>query len=249
MSTLLVLGSKPDPVLPERSQYDDVACANASGASAFRNGLPTPAFTVMSSILTSGKNESNRLALKALKGLRTGTLYVYPRAPYKGNPVKQAMHFFKTFKTNPAYFRSRIKSLGYHFNDFVSKPLDYYIDTVKALCDHDDQLQQCIAKKLPSTGMVAIAVGIGEHGYDRVIVSGFSFEITHAYASNPLIKDRGTVLSKHADTDIAFLERLSKRNGSIYTTEPIVNERTGVPLLNGLPAKIDDRLPPGGPGV
>ena len=187
----------------------------------------------MSSILTSGKNESNRLALKALRGLRTDTLYVYPRAPYKGNPLKQTIHFFKTFRTKPAYFRNKIKSIGYHFNNFVSRPLEDYIDTVKTLCDYDDELQRYIAKKLPSTGMIAIALAIGERGYDRVIVSGFSFEITHAYASNPLIEDRGTVLSKHADTDVAFLQHLCKRSGTIYTTEKVVNERTGVPLLTG----------------
>ena len=31
MTTLLILGSKPDPALPPRSAYQDVACANASG--------------------------------------------------------------------------------------------------------------------------------------------------------------------------------------------------------------------------
>ena len=40
MTTLLVLGSKPDPVLPPREAFDAVACANASGHSARRYGLP-----------------------------------------------------------------------------------------------------------------------------------------------------------------------------------------------------------------
>ena len=83
MATLLILGSKPDPVLPPSDAFDALACANASGRSAARHGLPTPLFTVISAILTSGKQAPNRLALEALAGLHTGTLYFYPR-PARG---------------------------------------------------------------------------------------------------------------------------------------------------------------------
>jgi hypothetical protein len=85
--------------------------------------------------------------------------------------------------------------------------------------------------KQPSSGMLALALGMAEHAYDRFILSGFSFEITHAYADNPLIAERGSTASQHADTDIALLRHLSKKFGNIYTTEPVVSERTGVPLL------------------
>lgn len=233
MSTLLVLGSKPDPALPSRSEYDDVACANASGRSARRHELPTPTFTVMSSILTSGRQEANTLALEALAGLRTETLYLYPRPPYRGNPLKRAWHDLKFVKTKPFYFRRKLKSLKYEFDDFVAEPLQFYIDCVKALCDYDVDLMDLVKRKLPSTGMVAIALGVGERGYERVIVSGFSFEITHAYAVNPLIDQSGTTGSKHADTDVAFLRYLSDKYRSIYTTEKVVSERCGIPLLAG----------------
>ena len=75
MSTLLVLGSKPDPALPPGDSYDAVACANASGYSAARHGLPVPAITAMSVILTSGIG-SGKQSLKALHGLQTDTLYL-----------------------------------------------------------------------------------------------------------------------------------------------------------------------------
>jgi hypothetical protein len=55
MTTLLILGSKADPALPPRAAWDELACANASGFSAARHGLPTPAYTVMTAVLTSGK--------------------------------------------------------------------------------------------------------------------------------------------------------------------------------------------------
>ena len=53
-SSLLVLGAKPDPILPPPGAFEAVACANASGYSAARLGLPRPAFTVMTSLLTDG---------------------------------------------------------------------------------------------------------------------------------------------------------------------------------------------------
>jgi hypothetical protein len=233
MSTLLVLGSKPDPALPSPSAYDDVACANASGRSAHRHGLPTPTYTVMSSILTSERQEANTLALQALAGLRTETLYLYPRPLYRGNPLKKAWHDLKFIKTKPFYFKRKLKSLKYEFDNFVAEPLQFYVDRVEALCDHDVDLVDHVKRKLPSTGMVAIALGVGERGYERVIVSGFSFEITHAYAANPLIDQRGTTGSKHADTDVAFLRYLSNKYRSIYTTEMVVSERCGIPLLAG----------------
>jgi len=233
MPTLLVLGSKPDPALPSPSEYDDLACANASGRSAHEHGLPTPTYTVMSSILTSERQEANTLALKALTGLRTETLYLYPRPPYRGNPLKKVLHDLKFVKTKPFYFRRKLKSLKYECDNFVAEPLKFYVDRVEALCDYDVDLVDLVKRKLPSTGMVAIALGVGERGYERVIVSGFSFEITHAYAANPLIDQRGTTGSKHADTDVAFLRYLSDKYRSIYTTEKVVSERCGIPLLAG----------------
>jgi hypothetical protein len=233
MSTLLVLGSKPDPALPSQSAYDDLACANASGRSAQEHGLPTPTYTVMSSILTSERQAANTLALKALTGLRTETLYLYPRPPYRGNPLKKVWHDLKFIKTKPLYFKRKLKLLKYEFDNFVAEPLQFYTDLVNTLCDSDVDIVDIVKRKLPSTGMVAIALGVGERGYERVIVSGFSFEITHAYAANPLIDQRGTTGSKHADTDVAFLRYLSNKYGSIYTTEQAVNERCGIPLLAG----------------
>ena len=38
-------------------------------------------------------------------------------------------------------------------------------------------------------------------------------------------------LSRHADTDIAILRYLAQKLGNVYTTEPVVHERTRVPLL------------------
>ncbi len=232
MATLLVLGSKPDPVLPARSQYDDLACANASGASAARHGLMQPAFTVMSAILTSGNKAPNRLALAALAGLGTERLYLYPR-PAKGEgSLQQALGAVKHIKTSPAYFRRKMKSLPYRFEQFINPGLDYYHALVRRLCDDDETVCELMARKQPSTGMIALALGLEDGQYDRCILSGFSFEITHAYADNPLIDDRGTARSKHADTDIAFLNCLARKSDRVVTTEAIVSQCSGVPLLD-----------------
>ncbi|HSA82195.1 MAG TPA: hypothetical protein VLE23_15370 [Geminicoccaceae bacterium] len=236
MATLLILGSKPKPALPPSGSFDALACANASGRSAARLGLIEPTFTVMTTVLTSGHKPANDLALEALRGLRTGTLYAYPRPPSRGFLLKRLVRDLRTIKVKPWYFERRLRRLGYRFDELRSPPRQWYHDLVLGLCDHDPAIADQIATKQPSTGLIALAIGLADGGYQRIIMSGFSFEITHAYAHNPLIDHLGTTRSKHADTDVMVLRSLAARHGRIYTTEPIVHERTGVPLLEAVAA-------------
>jgi hypothetical protein len=231
MATLLVLGSKPDPVLPSAGGFDALACANASGRSAARRGLPAPLFTVISAILTSGKQAPNRLALEALAGLRTQTLYFYPRPVRGRGRLRRALHELRSFRMSPLYFKSRLRSLPYRFDRFEDPGLARYHAMLAKLCDDEPDLIAQLRAKQPSSGLLALAIGLAWHGFERCILSGFSFEITHAYAANPLIAERGSAASKHADTDVALLRHLCNKLGNIYTTEPVVSERAGVPLL------------------
>jgi hypothetical protein len=236
MTTLLILGSKPDPALPSAGSFDALACANASGRSAARHGLPMPSFTVMSAILTSGKQAPNRLALDALAGLRTQTLYFYPR-PMRGRGLLgRGFHALRSFRTSPLYFRTRLRSLPYGFDRFENPGLERYHGMLAELCGDDPTLGATMRAKQPSSGMLALAVGIAWHDFGRFVLSGFSFEITHAYANNPLIAERGSAGSKHADTDIALLRHLSRRFRNIYTTEPTVHQRAEIPFLRDAPS-------------
>ena len=212
MSTLLILGSKPDPVLPPRDGFDALACANASGRSAAGHDMPTPLFTVISALVTSGKQAPNRLALEALVGLRTQTLYFYPRPARGRGPLGRAFHALRSFQTSALYFRSRVRSLPYRFERFDAM--------LAELCNHEPELMARMRAKQPSSGMLALAIGLGWFDFERHVLSGFSFEITHAYADNPLIAERGSASSKHAETDIELLRHLSRRFGTLYTTEP-----------------------------
>jgi hypothetical protein len=231
VSTLLVLGSKPEPRIPPAGGFDAVACANASGFSARALGLPVPRFTVLSSIVTSGKNASNRLAVEALSGLRTGRLYVFPRRPYQRKPWKQVLHPGKMLQTTAPFVRRRLDAIGYGYDEFVARPVRFYLNTVARLVGDDPAVVDLMAEKVPSVGMLAVALGLAEHAYERIVLSGFSFEITHAYADNPLIGERGSTESRHADTDVAALQAIQRRHGCLGTTEPIVHDRTGIPLL------------------
>jgi hypothetical protein len=231
MRSLLVLGSKPDPLLPPREGLDALACANASGRSAARLGLPDPTYTVMTSVLTSGHKPANDLALEALRGLRTGTLYLYPRPVSRGFLLKRLVREIRTIKVKPWYFKRKLHAINYRFDHFVSPPREFYHDLMLQLCGHDAAIAAQIRRKQPSTGMIALALGLAAAQFDRILMSGFSFEITHAYAHNPLIDQLGTTRSKHADTDILVLRCLAERHRNIYTTEPSVHERAGVPLL------------------
>lgn len=229
-ATLLVLGSKPDPALPPRATYQALACANASGFSAAAQGLPTPAFTVMSAILTSGI-ESGRQSLKALAGLRTDTLYFYPRPTTGGSPLKRVLRSLKILRTHPFVLRWHLARLHYHYNHFVAHPHQFYEALVRRLCGHDPTVLDRLDRKQPSTGAVALLLGISQHRYHRYVLSGFSFELTHAYADNPEVAQRGTQRSRHTETDVAIMGCLSEQHGNIYTTEHTVHERTGIPLF------------------
>lgn len=233
MATLLVLGSKPDPVLPPPVDFDALACANASGRSAARHALPAPLFTVISAIVTSGKQPPNRLALEALIGLRTQILYFYPRPSRGRGPLRRALHELQSFKMSRWWFRHSLRSLPYAFERFEDPGLPRYHTMLADLCADQPGLIAQLRAKQPSSGMLALAIGLAWHGFERCILSGFSFEITHAYADNPLIRERGSAASRHAETDVALLRHLCKRFGNIYTTEPVVSERAGVPLLTG----------------
>ena len=177
----------------------------------------------MTTVLTSGHKPANDLALEALRGLRTGTLYVYPRPPSHGFVLKRLVREIRSIKVKPWYFGRRLRRLGYRFAELRSPPRQWYHDLVLRLCDRDPAIADQIAVKQPSTGLIALAIGLADGGYERIIVSGFSFEITHAYAHNPLIDRLGTTRSKHADTDVMVLRGLVARHGRIYTTEPVVH--------------------------
>jgi hypothetical protein len=81
--------------------------------------------------------------------------------------------------------------------------------------------------------MLCLALGLANRHCSRLILSGFDFEITHAHADNPLIAQRGAA-TRHADTDIEFASCVARRHGSVFTAEPIVHRRTGVPMLREL---------------
>jgi hypothetical protein len=230
MTTLLVLGSKPEPVLPPAGTFEELACANASGHSAARLGLPAPCFTAMSALVFSGRKPANDLALQALRGLRTGILYIYPRSSPTNGVVAQMLRQIKGFRTSSWYMLRTLRSLDYRWDEVRDPGLDSYFELFKTLCGGDPKVLAQIERKRPSTGMLCLALGLVSRRYSRVVLSGFSFEITHAYANNPLIAERGAA-SRHADSDIEFASCVARRHGRVFTTESIVHRRTGVPML------------------
>lgn len=227
MTTLLVLGSKPEPALPDPGEIDAVACANASGRSAADRGLPSPVLTAISAVLTSGQ-ASGRHSLRALAGLRTGTLHLLPRHERGGPLGKRLWRRARNFRMEPGWARLRLRAAGYRWERFETRPLAGYHELVLRLCGDDPALRAQFARKHPSTGVFTVALGLADGRFDRVIVAGMSFELTHAYGENPEIVERGTAASKHGDTDVMVLSRLARR-GNLFTTEPIVAARAGVP--------------------
>ena len=230
MATLLVLGSKPDPVLPPVKAFDAVACANASGYSAAKHGLPDPLFTAVSGVLTIGIG-SGKQSMKAMSGLHTNTLYFVPRTSARANLVKNLVILHHHIRATPVWFRYAMKRAGFRWDRFERKPFNDYLATIPIACRDDADFAEQLDRKRPSTGLVALLIGLSLSQFDRFIISGFSFELTHAYGKNPEIAERGTAVSRHGDTDVLLLRCLSKTLATIYTTEPTVHERADVPLL------------------
>jgi hypothetical protein len=239
MKTLLVLGSKPEPRLPPEGVIDAVACANASGHSAAHHGLPVPAFTVLSAILGTGI-ASGRQSLAALRGLRTEGLEILPRPPRtsKGRFSKRLSRSLLELRSHPLHLRYQLRRVGYQWARCQARPLAVWHDLVHELCRHDPAILEQMRRKQPSTGLFAVALALTEGGADRVLMAGFSFELTHAYGPNPEIQERGTAISRHGDTDVMVLSWIARNRQDLWTTEPVVAERTGLPLFDS-PAHAD----------
>lgn len=234
MATLLVLGSKPEPTLPARRLLDAVACANASGFSAARAGLPKPDFTVMTAVLTSGKASDDH-SLRALRGLSTRRLFIYPRPRLDGaRPTGAALLArLKGWRMTPWWMQRRLRSLGYGWDEVVVRPAAWYHELVLGLADGAGGAEAAMAHKQPSTGIAAVALGLADARFDTVVMAGFDFTLSHAYGTNPLIADRGVTASKHADTDATLLRAWVTSGRRLLTTETAVHLRAGVPLLGG----------------
>jgi len=230
MPTLLVLGSKPEPRLPPPNAVDAVACANASGFSAAQLGLPAPALTVMSAVLTDG-GEAGRLRIAALQGLATGRLIYFPRRPKGRTALRRLWNRWRERRQRPAVLQRALQGVGYRWGRFEPVAPDHFVKLIGGLTGDDAGLNDQMRRKHPSSGIMALAAGIADGRWDRFVVAGFSFELTQAFAPDPNIARRGTARSLHGDTDVLVLAALAARLGTVFTTEPVVAERAGVPLL------------------
>jgi hypothetical protein len=231
MATLMILGSKPEPALPPRASVDAIGCVNASGYTAARVGLPDPTFTVMTAALTSGRQPSHHFALEALRGLRTGALYMIPRPGLQGFSARRLKHELRNLRVRPWYFRWKLRAIGYRFETFASRSRAYCHGVLMHLCGDEPAVSEQVARQRPSTGILAVAIGLADPRFTRLVVGGFSFETTHAYTHDRGMVRKGRIRSRHTDTDVLVLRHLCARHPNLYTTEPHVHECAGVPYL------------------
>jgi hypothetical protein len=226
---LLVLGAKPNPILPPPGSFDAVACANASGRSAADLGLPTPVFTVLTALLTDG-SEAGRMRLASLGGLATDTVHFYPQRLKGRTQIERALFRLRTWRTMPFMLRRALSKVGYRYESFTEWSTEEYRALILGLCHDDPELAAQLDRKQASSGTLAVAIALAEPGVERVIVSGFSFELTQAAGEDPNIARRGTTASKHTATDVLVLRKLARHDQRLMTTEPIVHATAGVPL-------------------
>lgn len=227
---ILVLGAKPDPVLPPADSFDAVVCANASGHSAAALGLPEPIFTVLTALLTDG-SDAGRMRLASLEGLATGTVYYYPQRLRGGSPLARALFRLRTWRTLPFMLRRALARAGFRYDRFVERTTAEYRALLVRLCGNDAEVAAQLERKQASSGTLAVALALAEPEVERVVMSGFSFELTQAAGTDPNIARRGTTASKHTPTDLLVLRALARHHPQLATTEPVVHALAGVPLL------------------
>jgi signal recognition particle subunit SEC65 len=233
MSTLLILGSKPNPVIPEVCAYADVACVNGSGFSAAANELGRPAFTVMSANMTSG-TEYGPQAFQAISGLETKKLYYLARssAHDRKRSLRRRIKNYRSLKRmKPERLRQALDQVGYHYEEFIVYPREDCFSLVSEMCGQDPEVCACLSKKQPSTGIYALVLGITSGLYDNFILSGFNQERGHAYTEE-VTEGSSKAQSRHVETDTAVLRALSRIYGdTLVTTEVELSNQTGLPLL------------------
>lgn len=227
---VLVLGAKPEPILPPPGSFDRVACANASGHSAAALGLPTPDFTVLTALLTDG-SAAGRMRIESLRGLSTGIVYFYPQRLKGRTALQRGLFRLRTWRTMPFMLRRALAGVGYRYDRFEQRGTDAYRRLLLELCRNDPAVAAQLDRKQASSGTLAVALALAEPGVERVIMSGFSFELTQAAGMDPNIARRGTTASKHTPTDALVLRTLARHHPALVTTEPVVHELAGVPLL------------------
>ncbi len=184
---------------------------------------------MISAVLGSG-NASDRHSLAALQGLVAGRVYFLPR-PLPEDPMRRLRFRLRNWRLQAPWVRHLLRRHGLRFDQFVQRPTESYDGLLLGLAGNGPELVDLVRHKRPSTGLVALALGLAEFGFAHAILAGFDFTLSHAYGHNPLIDQRGSALSKHADTDVALLAAIQRERGCLWTSEPAVAERTGIPLL------------------
>ena len=202
-STILVLGSKPQPALPPPGAYAALACANASGFSARAHGLRPPLFTVVSAVLGSG-NASDRHSLAAMHGLAAGRVYFLPR-PLPEGGWRRLRHRLRHWRLQAPWVRHLLRRHGLVFDRFEQRPTEAYDGLLLELAGGDREIAELIAAQaaLDRAGRPGAGPDRG-----RLCPRHPGRVRLHAQPRlRPQPADRPArhALSKHADTDIAIL--------------------------------------------
>ena len=96
----------------------------------------------------------------------------------------------------------------------------------------DPRSRELIARKRPSTGLVALALGLTEAGFAHAILAGFDFTLSHAYGHNPLIDQRGERARASMPTPTSpSCAAIQARAGLLVDQRARRPARTGIPLL------------------
>lgn len=227
MSNLLVLGSRPNPNIPNHGDFD-VACVNSSGYQAKQLGLKNSKFTIISFGFSGGVSKVANISRGKLYNLQTGDLiYLKHRLSFisKSWIYSWIKRYF--FRYNQIYVRIILKKLKYSYKRFsILSRKQQYLLPVELLGKNIEEERKHFSQKYPSTGIYAVLWGI-KMGYDKIIISGIGLDNTSGYFFQTNKYIRG-----HIEIDTLILNSLiNKFPGRLFTTEIDLCNKVDISLI------------------
>ncbi len=205
----LVLGSAPEPTLPENlRKKTTLVCVNGSGWSAKQAGWGSPSLTVMlGSLLTADHTVRDR---EALRGLDTDTLTLIHSWP-RGRSLSEIQT------------KRRLKELGYSCNRLVAISKRKRNKVLRRMIGH--RIDGPGSDDRPSNGVLAACLALWR-GSPEVVLAGFSLrQDGHSYDSQSVRKRH------HRAADREAIASLLTRGFSVSATEPELASALGLKLI------------------
>lgn len=231
-----MIGSYPNLNLPKSNiEFNKVYFVNYAHVNIHRE-IKTNGLIFFQSPLLTNLNEENRLisAFKRFANKEIKVVCTYKQKVWGVSPVDTWKRIkgivFDRMDKSSIYSTNQIKKT---YLDLVAVITNMFrVNFECLLLSHYKNLKiktikDALTYKKPSTGVLAVLYSLKQNPRQITVISGFSFQFHWSDKNEG--KSMGDSL--HKNIDIKVLRELSKSTNRLRTTEPIVNQLCGVPML------------------